>query len=385
MKTEKRVNHENPATWEKAAYRDYRLESNTAVTHRLALISLLACLAFLIQHILFPSTVPLQVENTRLFYIAIFTAAAAISAADLILSRGPERNHRGIRRVMPRLFSISFVLTLTLLSLLDSQQGTHSSPFILGIMVFAAGYKEERPFRYGVVMAAFLLLLSGHWLLWGPPILDDLFMLISAILFSLWISGSLLALHKTGFYARQELDRKNRVLTKLTSTDPLTGILNRRSMMGSLKIQWDLFQRYGNQFSLLLMDIDFFKSVNDTHGHTVGDHVLREMAQMISRLLRTSDTFARYGGEEFLIILPHTDLNAAGEAAERIREKVEAARFTEKALRITASFGAAAMTTEVPTIEALLNRSDKALYLSKQQGRNQVTLFTAPPSSAAAQ
>jgi two-component system, cell cycle response regulator len=169
----------------------------------------------------------------------------------------------------------------------------------------------------------------------------------------------------------------NRRLEQLASTDPLTDVLNRRALAERLLGEMERVRRYETTVSVLLIDIDFFKRVNDTHGHLVGDDVLTEIAELLQRAVRAVDVVARYGGEEFVIVLPETGAVGAASFAERIRELVEAKTFVQTpegtGLRITASIGVATFPSPgVQTVEDLLAKADQALYRAKAEGRNLV-------------
>jgi diguanylate cyclase (GGDEF)-like protein len=155
-------------------------------------------------------------------------------------------------------------------------------------------------------------------------------------------------------------------------TDALTGQPNRRALDELLKQQVDVARATGRAFSVLLLDIDHFKLVNDTHGHGAGDDTLRAFAQRVREHLRQGDTCARYGGEEFVVVLPGTTLAAALEVAERLRHGVaDASLISVPLVRATVSVGAAQHVSG-ETVEQLLARADTAVYAAKRGGRNQV-------------
>ena len=155
-------------------------------------------------------------------------------------------------------------------------------------------------------------------------------------------------------------------------TDALTGQPNRRALDDMLKQQVDVARSTGRAFSVLLLDIDHFKLVNDTHGHGAGDDTLRAFAQRVREHLRQGDTCARYGGEEFVVVLPGTTLVDALEVAERLRHGVaEASLMSVPLVRATVSIGAAQYVAG-ETVEQLLERADTAVYAAKRGGRNQV-------------
>jgi len=163
-------------------------------------------------------------------------------------------------------------------------------------------------------------------------------------------------------------------LEELATTDPLTGLANRKQIMTSLELQMEGFCRHGTSFSLLMLDIDFFKKVNDTYGHQAGDSVLVEIASILGTILRTLDTAGRYGGEEFVVILDTADQSQAFQSAERIRRAVERHVFSWNGheLRITVSVGASAIYPTDETVNSLIARVDEALYRAKSEGRNRV-------------
>jgi diguanylate cyclase len=154
-------------------------------------------------------------------------------------------------------------------------------------------------------------------------------------------------------------------------TDSLTGLSNRRAFDDELKRRFSEYQRKGTQCTLVLLDIDFFKKFNDTHGHQVGDEVLRSVAKVLAAQSRGEDVPCRYGGEEFAVILPGTEAAKACKVAERIRAAVEESTTLceGKTLKVTCSLGVSQFLTE-DDIARLIRRADDALYTSKKAGRN---------------
>ncbi len=163
-------------------------------------------------------------------------------------------------------------------------------------------------------------------------------------------------------------------LKQLASIDPLTGVANLRFFME--RAQYDLARiwRYGGALSMMLLDVDHFKSVNDSFGHAAGDQVLRGMAGVCQETLRDSDLLGRIGGEEFAIVLPETEVDGAFGVAERIRSMVETTKFgyEDRLIDVTVSIGVAACGKEGETIEEVMKRADTALYDAKRSGRNKV-------------
>lgn len=171
---------------------------------------------------------------------------------------------------------------------------------------------------------------------------------------------------------KRELEQKARQLRALADTDVLTGLKNRRAFEDRLEEELARSRRHGHPLSLVLLDIDHFKSYNDTFGHPKGDEVLRQVGRLLSRMMRDTDFAARYGGEEFAILLSQTDRDGAEQVAERLRKGIEEAAWEERP--ITASLGVASLDVGTDTIGELIEQADRALYRSKEAGRNRVSV-----------
>ncbi len=170
-----------------------------------------------------------------------------------------------------------------------------------------------------------------------------------------------------------ELSRANEKLAELARTDSLTGILNRRAFIESAKVVFDLSRRYRHPLSLLMIDVDHFKHVNDTYGHQAGDLVLIRLSEIINKCLRGTDIIGRVGGEEFAVILPETGLEQTAQLIERLLnfvrdEVVEIDQ--ETSVNITVSIGLATVPPLVPDVDSVMKEADRALYKAKSKGRN---------------
>jgi diguanylate cyclase (GGDEF)-like protein len=207
-----------------------------------------------------------------------------------------------------------------------------------------------------------------------------------------WILVSAIPLFKNGqldeVYASFE-DITQRVLLARelrhqASTDALTGASNRRSLMERLRIEFDRVQRHAElHCSLLALDLDHFKQVNDRYGHAAGDAVLRHMTQLMRQDTRQVDVVARSGGEEFTLLLPDTGIEAALALAERLRKRLEATptSWGDHQIVVTASVGVSSVLGSDISPDDALARADQALYASKDAGRNQVRC-NLPPAAA---
>ncbi len=176
----------------------------------------------------------------------------------------------------------------------------------------------------------------------------------------------------------KELYQKNEELFKMATIDSLTGIYNRRYIMDIFDRELNNAIRFKVPLSCILLDIDHFKTVNDTYGHAGGDFALVKVGELIRSLIRKNDSVGRYGGEEFIILLPHTNKENAFTIAEKIRQKLQSSVFTyeDTELKITGSFGIMDNLFPEVNLDKMLTMADSALYKAKKIGRNKVLLFT---------
>jgi diguanylate cyclase (GGDEF)-like protein len=193
----------------------------------------------------------------------------------------------------------------------------------------------------------------------------------------------LLLLLASGGFALLKL-MQSRSLRSLASTDELTGLLNRRSILAYAEHQLQRAVEHGTRLSVLMIDIDNFKRINDEQGHAAGDAVLRRVGRILPTALRTQDRLGRIGGEEFLVILPEAALGQATAVAHRIREAVAASPLSpgEGAVPVTVSIGVAEWLAQTEGIDGVMSRADAALYLAKTGGRNAVEVDGAAPGAA---
>ena len=166
-------------------------------------------------------------------------------------------------------------------------------------------------------------------------------------------------------------------IKRLSITDELTGLFNRRHIMQSIAREVQRAERYGNDLSLIMIDIDHFKQFNDIHGHPAGDQLLRQFSDRLRSTARKTDIVARYGGEEFLILMPNTDIAKAFHLAERIRYDIESYPFdlreSQPAGTVTVSIGCARFDAARQSgVQGIIRAADKCLYRAKNNGRNQI-------------
>jgi diguanylate cyclase len=248
------------------------------------------------------------------------------------------------------------------------------------------------PLLYGILALSFRqFMVVGAWFLstycflmlniwWRKPETMDFTLEFIQLVAFILVIGTSSAMGGFIYGLRMKLRDRNvklkqavATIEELVSLDSLTGIYNRRYLFQILNQEINRSGRSQNTFCLCIMDVDHFKQVNDTYGHQAGDVVLRDMADNVSRNMRSIDCFGRYGGEEFLMVLPQTPLEGALIKAERVRQQVEALEFPKVAenFHITVSIGVAEH-SKGENVDDTLARADQCLYAAKAAGRNQV-------------
>ena len=169
--------------------------------------------------------------------------------------------------------------------------------------------------------------------------------------------------------------RRREEIMMISLTDEVTGLFNQRKLIEDLDLYISRYQHEKVDFSLLFIDIDYFKNVNDQYGHVVGSQLLIDMAAVLKTQLRSSDLVYRYGGDEFIVLLPRTDVEVTKKIALRISESVKAAEFiidTEKKYKLSLSIGVASFPDDAQSAKAIIDFADKMMYLSKKSGRGKV-------------
>lgn len=168
------------------------------------------------------------------------------------------------------------------------------------------------------------------------------------------------------------LDTRSQQLEEMARTDPLTGVFNRQGIEEAIKVGLTEWRLNRKPLSIIMLDVDFFKEINDSHGHSVGDRVLAGLSELMQKNIRQDELLARWGGEEFVLVCRNAPLKQAGKLAEKLRSLVEGNRF-ENNIKVTVSVGVATL-ADGETLDQLFVRADKALYQAKHAGRNQIAL-----------
>lgn len=220
------------------------------------------------------------------------------------------------------------------------------------------------------------LIAACHVLLGGPESVGELFRLSYVGMLAVQIAPVVLVAYVTTMFSADIRYGVSRAKL-LSETDDLTGLPNTRGFNAVAGRAFAQSRRYGRPVSLLMLDSDNLKAVNDAHGHEAGNQLLRNLAEAVRHELRGTDVPARYGGDEFIALLPETDGKAAADVAERIRRAVEA-RFLqvgELPVRCTVSIGVASCPPDGESLNEVVSRADRALYAAKGDGRNRVRRF----------
>ncbi len=221
------------------------------------------------------------------------------------------------------------------------------------------------------------LVLSCYLYLSYAVLSIDMFSLEFLRSFILHLAPVLIIAYLTMMLSRGIHDTQRR-MTYLSEHDALTGKLNIRAFDQALEREMDRSKRYNHPLSVIMIDSDNLKGVNDTHGHKAGDNLIKLVADSIQFCLRTSDVLARYGGDEFIVLLPEIDKAGAAAAAERIRQMIQDSplRVGEKKISTSASLGVASFPEQADNLKTLMAKADKAMYYSKLNGKNRMSLFS---------
>ena len=241
---------------------------------------------------------------------------------------------------------------------------------VLGSVSFFAGNQSAKYFLYASIAAAIGATITAL-AVWG--VISYTPTTYRAVESGTMIEAILLALALADLFRRNQ-EEKFRA-EQMARNDPLTGVNNRRAFYELVDPLWQTGLRKHHDMSVMILDIDGFKSINDTFGHRQGDKVLVHTARELAHFARVGDVLARWGGEEFILFMPETKLEDAVIVAQRMREKIAAIRYTvdDKTVSFTASFGVAHYTSEIDSLDGLIARADTYLYRAKERGRNRVS------------
>ena len=266
----------------------------------------------------------------------------------------------GTREQLVILLSLLLCIAVLFFDIYSAADVAAGVPYVALVLV---GLIAQKP-KFILVLAVLgsVLTIVGHFLSPGGLLSDATWINRGLALFAIWATAIV------SYYHLSMLAR----LEPLATTDQLTGLYNRHYFTSELVKQINIWRRYQRPLSIVILDIDYFKKVNDTYGHLAGDYVLQKLAEICQEVVRDIDTVARIGGEEFAILLPSTAVNGALQTAERIRKETEAHSFKydDVGFRLTVSMGVAELTDEAWSITEFMKAADEMLYKAKNAGRN---------------
>lgn len=359
----------NFATHQFKQTKEIELKENSSWSFSISVLFLFLSMLFFLQNWFKPFyKISPMFKN---YYSAIFISMFVESAILIILSLYFKFQKKILPAPMQILFVVAYFISLSLLIQGDLRTSSDLSALALGFLLFPFIYQEQ-PLFYPFIMIPIASLNALLLLAWNPNPNFSIFLPIFIFAFLGSFLGFILA------KKRQEnnilwlkLKDANRQLQELSFIDPLTSLFNRRFLMENLSKLFSQGFRYNIPLSLIMIDLDHFKKINDTFGHLIGDQFLKELGLLLKNSMRQSDFAARFGGEEFILVLPFTSLNGAMILSERIRKQVQTLSLPQLPKSITISIGIA-MLREGDTPQKLINRADQALYTAKANGRNQV-------------
>ena len=206
------------------------------------------------------------------------------------------------------------------------------------------------------------------YLIWGLIFLSAVIVILLIIFYFKYKERQ--KIEKMNRELEQKVEERTKKLRKMVITDELTNLFNRRRILELLEIELEKARRYKRDLALIMIDLDFFKRINDSFGHQFGDKVLRKISEIMKQNTRNLDLVGRYGGEEFLLILPETNLEKAALVAEKLRQKIKKSDIEGLDFKLTASFGA--VQYEGESSQQLIKRADDLLYKAKKEGRDRV-------------
>lgn len=299
-------------------------------------------------------------------HLCVIAAYCVFSAASIVLMRGHKKRFQAISRIF---VAATFLVFASALFLVVNDELRVIWFYLLVFFTFVTLGQAAGIFT--AVVSASIILLAGFYFsvpMSGNAVTTLLISLGATTLVSYVFAGRTTSYFKHMLRARDELET-------LANKDPLTGLLNARAYYDIANRLIQIHQRNADSFSVLFIDVDHFKRVNDSYGHEIGDKVLLAIAACLNAWIRGSDILARIGGEEFSLFLPNTNLEGAITIAEMLRMEIEMLKPTVNGfepLEITVSIGVAEATANDVAIRDIQYRADQAMYLAKGQGRNRV-------------
>ncbi len=348
----------------KKQFRSERQDENNRKIITIPIAMIIVSILYLFQYKFAPGK-----ENLSIFldnFIMIFIAAIIISSVFLLLTPLFRKiSSPLVNEIIQVIYSFMMFLFCIRFTVLDLQISTDYSSYTIGIFVLAFLLRISEWKFMILTLLGFIFYIINLFIINTSKLSAEV--ILPIIIISVLANFLVFSKERT----RKKIFILKKDLEESAIKDPLTQLYNRRYMMEYLIKQVACYKRLKTDVSLLLIDIDFFKRVNDTLGHSVGDSVLTELSQILKKATRDTDLVTRYGGEEFIIILSNTGIETAFIVAERIRKNVEQFSFTKVPWDITVSIGISGLQND-DTICTLIDSADKNLYIAKEDGRNRI-------------
>jgi diguanylate cyclase (GGDEF)-like protein len=353
-----------------------RAQHNQSVLRPLSIVATVLCAILLVQHHIAPG---IELQWLLRAYSALYIAGLAAGFLTLLLSLTIAHTMEDRSRYAASLVSGALLVLFGAgLSVLDSSSQTESVAFAITLLILVSVFRARGRYYIVVAVSSSLVYILAHTLVWGALTLSAAIETTMISVFAVYVATTLERRRRETFLLRRELHEQNKSLARRQAVDPLTGLWNRAAFLDHLATHTEQFRRYGTPLSVLLVDIDQFRTINDGHGRLTGDAVIKGVADIVVTSIRNSDEAGRYGGEELAVLLTNTECEAAVEVAERIRTSIATKVFTDHAVNVTASVGVAGCCEVDEDPDDTLTRADRALYKAKLSGRDTVCVATEP-------
>ena len=346
------------------SYNHYKQESKYSLALIYTMLSMLVCVLFSISFIVIGAT-----------FAALIQLIAAFIY--MIVSGLLRRRIKILTRYVAMMLSIALVF-INGIYIFGPTYGFQFQLFPFLVVVFLLLDYNIDVERWNIYVISFITVFIFFVVQYVPstPIFLN-YEMYESYYYAISLAASFMGMLVLLFYLSREIFAVRDQLYSLATTDALTALYNRRTFIKRGQEAFKIAERGGNHFSIIIFDIDSFKSVNDEYGHVVGDVVLRNMAKHAKETLRETDIIARYGGEEFAILLQNTSADQAVVVAEKLRERMEVFEVDSQPYKInrTISLGVMGYHYSISSFEELVDKADKALYKSKALGKNRLTLY----------
>lgn len=360
-----------PAAVLRAKYHKQSIENNLSLVWYFSAIALLVFGVHLLHHLRLGSKI---FNYDMLAYTAVYFINVLYAVFNLLVLPKAKNTPAlsGVLVVFELAYPFFLGTVATLLAIVTSQQGHGPVPYVMGMLVISIVLQGQYVALLILLITSWLCLTFGLQLSMpmvqaSPPILTG----FTTILIAAAVGRLTEQSRVKQFEIMEELTSKNQLLEKLSIEDPLTKLYNRRHFNAKLHEETLRSQRYGHPLGLLLIDIDDFKSVNDSAGHVEGDQVLMQAAQLITAEVREVDVVCRYGGDEFVVLLVEAPDRASLEIANRICSQVSQHKFNALGTPVSVSIGHTQYQGQ--SMDEFLQQADKMMYVAKTLGKSRVS------------